>query len=249
MKSWRLLFIPEQKHRRTRHNKQERYRQAVEARQAWLSVGLSVPIIGLMIYLATTAARVGSPKDMVRAQLVRDQHIEPTRTAAHGSDSAPAADALRARLGSTATNRLVDEHLPSVEGRFAPLGFDRLGGFPINVTQLIYQSHDSSGQRSEVNEQIPEPIKKCDGQLVSVRGFMLPQKFDKGLVTEFLLLKSQALCCYGAISRINEWIIVDTAKGTRAVMDQPLTIRGRLHVGEIREDGLLTGIYKMEADP
>src|ERR1039457_5238066 len=107
MKSWRLLFMPEQKHERTRHNKQERYRQAVEARQAWLSVGLSVPIIGLMIYLATTAARVGSPKDMVRVQLVRGQHIEAKRTAARMSDSAPTADALPARLGSTATNRLI----------------------------------------------------------------------------------------------------------------------------------------------
>jgi hypothetical protein len=30
-------------------------------------------------------------------------------------------------------------------------------------------------------------------------------------------------------------------------MDQPITIMGKLRVGEIRENGFLVGIYKMQA--
>jgi hypothetical protein len=31
-------------------------------------------------------------------------------------------------------------------------------------------------------------------------------------------------------------------------MDQPVTIVGTLHVGDIRENGYLVGIYRMEAE-
>jgi len=40
---------------------------------------------------------------------------------------------------------------------------------------------------------------------VAVTGFMLPTKMDKGLVTEFLLVKESMMCCYGVMPKINEW--------------------------------------------
>ena len=31
-------------------------------------------------------------------------------------------------------------------------------------------------------------------------------------------------------------------------MDQPITVMGRLHVGEIREQGYLVGLYQLDAE-
>jgi hypothetical protein len=35
-------------------------------------------------------------------------------------------------------------------------------------------------------------------------------------------------------------------KGVKAIMDQAITIYGRLHVGEMRENGYLIGIYRLD---
>lgn len=248
MKRWRLMLMPVQKHKKRRIRAGERRRLAAAWRRAYVSFAASFLIGGLFIYLATTTPRIGSPKEMVRAQLTRGASFRSVKR----EDALPGASSrINPMPGQTSrsnTTNIVTQVLPSQKPASANIGFEQLGAFPINVTQLMFQSTNSSERSSEVDEQIPESIRKCDGQTVSVKGFMLPLKFDNGLVTQFLLLKSQALCCYGALPRINEWIIVDTAKGTRPAMDRPVTIRGRLRVGEIREDGLLTGIYRMEAE-
>ncbi|MDB6121695.1 MAG: hypothetical protein JWQ71_688 [Pedosphaera sp.] len=78
---------------------------------------------------------------------------------------------------------------------------------------------------------------------------MMPVKMDHGLVTEFLLLKSQSAFCYGIMSKINEWVSVRMARGgVRAMLDQPITVCGILHVGEARENGLLVAIYRIDGD-
>ena len=37
-------------------------------------------------------------------------------------------------------------------------------------------------------------------------------------------------------------------KGVKPMMDQPVTLYGTLHVGEMRENGYLVGIYSMDAE-
>ena len=76
---------------------------------------------------------------------------------------------------------------------------------------------------------------------------MLPLKMEKGRVTEFLIMRDQSMCCYGTIPKINEWVSVKMKeKGAKPVMEQIVTMFGKLRVGEIREDGYLVGIYEME---
>ncbi len=56
------------------------------------------------------------------------------------------------------------------------------------------------------------------------------------------------MCCFGSVPKINEWICVEPGgEGVKPIMDQPITIMGKLRVGEIRENGFLIGIYKMQA--
>jgi len=78
---------------------------------------------------------------------------------------------------------------------------------------------------------------------------MLPTKFKDGRVTEFLLMKDQSGCCFGAMPRINEWIIVKMGAGGLApLMDTPLTLVGRLKVGEVFEEGYLSGLYELAGE-
>ncbi len=49
--------------------------------------------------------------------------------------------------------------------------------------------------------------------------------------------------------KINEWVSVRmTSKGVKPVMDQAVTLYGKLKVGEIRENGYLVGIYEMDGE-
>jgi len=78
---------------------------------------------------------------------------------------------------------------------------------------------------------------------------MLPTKMDKGLVKEFLLVKDAMMCCYGAMPKVNEWIVVKmNGAGVKPLMDLPITFEGKLRVGEMFENGYLTGVYLLEGD-
>ena len=88
-----------------------------------------------------------------------------------------------------------------------------------------------------------------DKKFVSLKGFMLPLKVENGLITELLIMRDQSMCCYGSVPKINEWVSVKmTGKGVKPIMDQAVTMYGRLHVGEVRENGYLVGIYTMDGD-
>jgi hypothetical protein len=57
------------------------------------------------------------------------------------------------------------------------------------------------------------------------------------------------MCCYGNVPKITEWVSVKTkSKGIKPIMDQPVSIEGTLHVGAMRENGYLVGIYQMDGE-
>ncbi len=129
---------------------------------------------------------------------------------------------------------------PAKADGYENVGFDRLASFS-------YTPPEAEGAKPA--DQIPAPIKALDQRKVAVTGFMLPTKMDKGLVTEFLLVKDAMMCCYGAMPKINEWVVVKMMKGgVKPLMDLPITFEGRLRVGEMFENGYLTGVYLLEGD-
>ena len=82
-----------------------------------------------------------------------------------------------------------------------------------------------------------------------VTGFMLPVRVEGGLTSNFLLLRNQSACCYGVMPRVNEWVIVRMAgRGVKPVMDVPITALGTFHVGDVRENGQLVGIYMLDCN-
>lgn len=128
---------------------------------------------------------------------------------------------------------------PAKAGGYENVGFDRLAAFEYTPPE----------GEAAVKDQIPAKIKALNERKVAVTGFMLPTKMDKGLVKEFLLVKDAMMCCYGAMPKVNEWIVVKmNGAGVKPLMDLPITFEGKLRVGEMFENGYLTGVYLLEGD-
>lgn len=128
---------------------------------------------------------------------------------------------------------------PAKAEGYENVGFDRLAAFEYTPPE----------GETVVKDQIPAKIKALNEKKVAVTGFMLPTKMDKGLVKEFLLVKDAMMCCYGAMPKINEWIVVKmNGAGVKPLMDLPITFEGKLRVGEMFENGYLTGVYLLEGD-
>ena len=147
--------------------------------------------------------------------------------------------ALRAAAGAGAPAAGDDE--------YQKVGFDRLASYtfiPPEYDSTVPTTPPPSGAK-----QIPDSIKALDQHKVAVTGFMLPVKMAGGLVKEFLLVKDPMLCCYGIMPKINEWVVVKmVGKGVKPLMDIPITFDGKLRVGEMYENGYLTGLYLLEGD-
>lgn len=130
---------------------------------------------------------------------------------------------------------------------YEKVGFDRLASFTFTPPESDPAKPDALPPSGAA--QIPEKIKALDQQKVAVTGFMLPVKMEGSLVKEFLLVKDPMMCCYGVMPKLNEWIVVKmTGGGVKPLMDIPITFEGKLHVGEMYENGYLTGLYLLDGD-
>lgn len=137
------------------------------------------------------------------------------------------------------------------ESEFPLAGFDILSGYPIEISDELLGpvTNDVAAVSAKTDALIPAKVKAFDKKRVALKGFMLPLKVEGGLVTEMLIMKDQSMCCYGTVPKIHEWVSVKmTDKGVKPLMDQPVTLMGKLYVGEMRENGYLTGIYRMDGE-
>jgi hypothetical protein len=139
--------------------------------------------------------------------------------------------------------------LPKTEDGFLQVGFDKLASFNYEVPDGPVQTKEGAGGAALKADQIPKEVKALDRQRVALQGFMLPLKVENGLITELLVMRDQSMCCFGTVPKINEWVSVKmTGKGVKPIMDQAVTLYGRLKVGEILENGYLVGIYEMDGE-
>jgi len=135
----------------------------------------------------------------------------------------------------------------SAADSYMKVDFDRLANFKITPPSFDPNAKPGS-EGPSLGTQIPDVIRGLDGHKAVVTGFMLPIKMEGGQVTEFLLMRSQMMCCYGVVPQVNEWILVHMTKGTHQLMDIPVSFSGQLHVKELYENGFLTAIYQLEGE-
>jgi len=157
------------------------------------------------------------------------------------SAAAPAPAAMKALVAEATKGP------PEVVDGYLKLGFDRLASYKF-VPPAFDPAVDPKAVPPTGEEQIPGEVKSWSGQKVLVTGFMMPVKMEKGLVTEFLLLKDPMMCCYGTVPNINEWIVVKMTKGVAPLMDVPIAFYGVLKIGAMFENGYLSGIYQLEGE-
>jgi hypothetical protein len=126
------------------------------------------------------------------------------------------------------------------------LEFAWLSDFKIETPANYDPDVKPEASLAAVDKQIPGAIKQFDGKRVQLTGFMLPVKMEGQLVSQFLLMRDQMMCCYGVMPRMNDWIVVHAAKPVRFTPDVPVSYRGKLQVKPMQEQGFITGIYLLE---
>jgi hypothetical protein len=136
--------------------------------------------------------------------------------------------------------------LDRVDNGLIQLGWDKLSGFKFDVYEVSSETNIGRALIKS-DDTIPAPLKAYDGKQVSVSGFVLPLRTRKGLTTEFLLLRDQGTCCFGAQAQINHFIRVKHTAGIEYGDPVPWKVSGTVRVGEIYIQGYLTGIYQLEA--
>jgi len=95
---------------------------------------------------------------------------------------------------------------------------------------------------------IPDQIMAFDGKPVQMAGFMMPLTQARD-ITEFLFVPYLWGCCYGAPPAPNHMVLVDMADGKSVQsMNVPVCVRGTFHAGEVRRDGALISLYRIDAD-
>jgi len=143
--------------------------------------------------------------------------------------------------------RAADVGAPEVDHGYLRLGFDRLASYKF-IAPAFDPAADSKGPLPTGEDQIPANVKAWSGKKVIVTGYMLPTKLNNGLVTEFLLVRNQMMCCYGSVPNMNEWVIVKMTTGVPPLMDLPISFYGELKVGAMFENGYMTGIYQLAGE-
>jgi hypothetical protein len=105
-------------------------------------------------------------------------------------------------------------------------------------------------QRSGERKRIPWEVLALDGRLVRIEGYMMPVDQDEeGRTRECLIVRNTLVCCYGRSPAPNEWVLVKVREpGAVVIENVPLFFYGRLHVGEIYENGVFAGLYRLDCD-
>src|SRR5688500_3883594 len=99
-----------------------------------------------------------------------------------------------------------------MDGEFRIVGWDTLSNFKYDTYEVLNEV-DGGRPFTRSDDLIPPHVKALDGQQVAVTGFIMPLRLKKGLVTEFLLFKDQAACCFGPAAKMNHYMRVKLAEG------------------------------------
>ncbi len=79
----------------------------------------------------------------------------------------------------------------------------------------------------------PERIRRFDGVEARIEGWMIPGTIKQRRVLDFMLVRDNAACCFGAMPGEDEWIHVEMEAGASAeyVRYAKIAVEGRLSIG------------------
>ena len=115
-----------------------------------------------------------------------------------------------------------------------PAGYERitwnqLGGFPWREGTAL-----------------PPEVQALDGRNVGIFGFMLTLG-EGDRLSEIVLVESLWGCCFGSVPEVNQTLLVRLDPSSHAEYSAaPTLVTGRLEVGEAREAGFVTSVYRIQ---
>jgi hypothetical protein len=206
-------------------------------------------VVGLLSILLQIS--IATPRPAPAGPPIRGTPIDsPPVTNAPAAPAQPPAKPISAKLSPADSLSHPETASTQTNRGCLEIGFDKLSGF---TAQALYEESVTNGvtfaHATKMTGEIPQTIKTLDNQQVAVKAFMLPLKQESGLATDFILLRNRMMCCYGMMPKVNEWIHMRmSGKGAKCIMDTPVTIRGKLHVEEYRENRTMLGIYRLDGE-
>ncbi|MBL9126427.1 MAG: hypothetical protein JNL97_02210, partial [Verrucomicrobiales bacterium] len=170
---------------------------------------------------AVTAV-VETPKPSVASNASAEPASTPVASNAIAAVSAPTAPTT-GTTGTTVTAAASASNLSGTSANPLVVGFDKLASFAYALPEGVVDTNTVA--QAGATNQIPSTIRALNDRFVSLKGFMLPLKVEKGLVTELLIMRDQSMCCYGTVPKINEWVSVKmVGEGVKPIMDQAVTL-------------------------
>lgn len=137
---------------------------------------------------------------------------------------------------------------PEVDEKgYLKLSFDQLASYTF-TPPAFNPAANPQAKPPTGEEQIPSTVKAWNRKKAVITGYMMPVRMEKGLVTEFLLMRNTVACCFGGVPNMNEWVIVKMKKGVPPVMDVPVAFYGEIKVGALFENGYMTGLYELDGE-
>jgi hypothetical protein len=137
-----------------------------------------------------------------------------------------------------------------VEGGYARVAFKDLSSYRLRIKYLENDSGDMSIEPGTILKQVPLSIQALDGKPVAMRGFMIAVELDESRVKKFLFLSVVPGCLYCNPPQLHEYIVVTLKPGAKAPApsDDPILVKGTMHVREEVVEGVVASIYQMDAD-
>jgi len=126
---------------------------------------------------------------------------------------------------------------------FQEVSFETLGGFN-------YGTGASDALKANVVRPLPRNVRALNGHKISITGYIIPIDYEQHEVKSFALVKDQMSCCFGVAPKMNHWIYVTCDEPQHMVNmtnGAPVTVAGRLQVGEKTEKGMVVSLYRMQA--
>ena len=94
---------------------------------------------------------------------------------------------------------------------------------------------------------LPKDVEALDGQLVRIRGYMLPS-FQQSGIKKFVLVRDNMECCFGPGAAIYDCIIVEMQGASSASFSvRPIAVEGVFSVSEFKgPDGKHLAVYAIK---
>ncbi len=218
------------------------------AQVVWMLLALGTFVVAI----SAQQAAGKKPAAKIQGESIDSAGDKPAeaRPATNPPSAAPAKIATATEPGpgtaSAATNAS-PAGSPAVKGGYLVVDFERLASFDFDPPSSSATNH--LGMADEADGEIPADIKALDKKKVMLRGFMMPVIMDGENTTEFFITRNPMCCAFGMPTKLNELVTVKVGgKGLEPNMGQPVTIKGTLHVGTIRDAGDVTGLYRMDGE-